>query len=175
MHDLVDSFLDHLRLERGRSPHTIKTYALALHRFADWSAQQPEKVPHARAITSDLLLRFLEHERARPLAEKAQSQRLSRASLYLQVAAIRAFFRFCEAEGVIPSNPAELLSLPRRDKTLPKALTSVEMNRLLAPPLTSSPEALCTHAILEVAYASGLRLAELRGLIWSNCTWRQGF
>ena len=164
MHDLVESFLDHLRLERGRSPHTLKTYALALYRFADWAASPTLSVPRVQAVTSEHLLRFLEHERARPLVEKAKGDRLSSASLYLQVAALRAFFQFCENEGAVSTNPAVNLSLPRRDKSLPKALSTAEIDRLLALPVVVTPESLCTHAILEVAYASGLRLAELRGL-----------
>ncbi len=164
MHDLVESFLDHLRLERGRSPHTLKTYALALYRFADWAAAPTQAVPRVQAITPEHLLRFLEHERARPLVEKAKGDRLSSASLYLQVAALRAFFQFCENEAALNTNPAVNLSLPRRDKSLPKALSTSEIDRLLALPVVVTPESLCTHAILEVAYASGLRLAELRGL-----------
>ena len=142
MHDLVESFLDHLRLERGRSPHTLKTYALALYRFADWAASPTLSVPRVQAVTSEHLLRFLEHERARPLVEKAKGDRLSSASLYLQVAALRAFFQFCENEGAVSTNPAVNLSLPRRDKSLPKALSTGEIDRLLALPVVVTPESL---------------------------------
>jgi integrase/recombinase XerD len=175
MHDFVESFLDHLRLERGRSPHTLKTYALALHRFADWAGAEPRKLPHVRAVTPDHLLKFLEHERGRPLAEKAKRTRLSTASLYLQIAAIRAFFRFAENENALTTNPAENLTLPRRDQSLPKALTASEIKRVLAAPSVITPESLCTHAILETAYASGLRLAELRGLRLEQLHLEAGF
>lgn len=178
MRPLVESFLDHLRLERGRSEHTVQTYALALLRWVDWLESAPDREVTGRAVTSvtpDHLLRFLEYERSRPLNEKAAGQRLSSASLYLQVAALRAFFRFAEAEGVISSNPAENLSLPRRDRTLPKSLTTVEIERILQPPTVVTPESLATHAILEVAYASGLRLAELRGLRLEQLHLETGF
>lgn len=164
MRELVEGFLDHLRLERGRSEHTLKTYALALDRFVNWAATPAVGPGRIGAVTPDHLLRFLEHERARPLAEKAAGKRLSSASLYLQVAALRAFFKFAEDEGSVTPNPAENLSLPRRDRSLPKALTTEEIERVLQPPVVVTPESLATHAILELAYASGLRLAELRGV-----------
>lgn len=175
MRDLVEGFLDHLRLERGRSEHTLKTYALALYRFVDWAAAASVGVVRVQAVTPDHLLRFLEFERARPLSEKARGQRLSSASLYLQVAALRAFFKFAEDEGALKSNPAENLSLPRRDRTLPKFLTPAEIEKVLQPPPVVTPESLATHAILELAYASGLRLAELRGLRLEQLNLEAGF
>ena len=79
-------------------------------------------------------------------------------------AALRAFYKFCETESLLPVNLDENLSLPRRWKRLPRALTDAEMKKLLAPIRPESPESLCDQAILELAYASGLRLAELRRL-----------
>jgi len=77
---------------------------------------------------------------------------------------LRAFYKFCENERLLPANVAENLALPRRWKRLPRALTDAEMKTLLAPIQPESPESLCDRAILELAYASGLRLAELRHL-----------
>src|SRR6185436_10976048 len=74
------------------------------------------------------------------------------------------FYRFAETERLLPVNPAEHLSLPRRWKRLPKSLSSVEIETLLKPLLPETPQSLCDQAVLEVAYASGLRLAELRNL-----------
>ena len=68
------------------------------------------------------------------------------------------------AEKLLPANIAENLSLPRRWKRLPKALTSQEIEKLLAPETPETPHSLCDQAVLELAYASGLRLAELRGV-----------
>jgi integrase/recombinase XerD len=82
----------------------------------------------------------------------------------LEIAALRAFYNFAETEKLLPSNLAESLSLPRRWKRLPKALTNQEIERLLKPETPETPAQLCDQAILELAYASGLRLAELRGL-----------
>ena len=107
---------------------------------------------------------FLQHERERALANqpKESPRRLSSESLYLEIAALRAFYRFAENEKLLPANVAENLSLPRRWKRLPKALTSQEIEKLLAPETPETPQNLCDQAVLELAYASGLRLAELR-------------
>jgi len=93
-------------------------------------------------------------------------RRLSSESVYLEIAALRAFYRFAENEKLLPVNVAENLSLPRRWKRLPKALTNDEITKLLAPDSAEQPTpgSLCDQAILELAYASGLRLAELRNL-----------
>jgi integrase/recombinase XerD len=92
------------------------------------------------------------------------SRRLSGESIYAEIAALRAFYKFAENEKFVPVNVAENLSLPRRWKRLPKALSNDEIERLLKPEEPATPEALCDQAILEVAYASGLRLSELRNL-----------
>jgi integrase/recombinase XerD len=111
------------------------------------------------------LMSFLEHERQRALANqpKESTRRLSSESVYLEIAALRAIFRFAEGEKLLPANVAEHLSLPRRWKRLPKALTSAEIDQLLTPETPETPHNLCDQAVLELAYASGLRLAELRG------------
>jgi integrase/recombinase XerD len=107
---------------------------------------------------------FLQHERERVLANqpKESPRRLSSESLYLEIAALRAFYNFAQNEKLLPANVAENLSLPRRWKRLPKALTSLEIDKLLAPETPETPKNLCEQAVLELAYASGLRLAELR-------------
>jgi len=77
---------------------------------------------------------------------------------------LRAFYRFAENEKLLPNNVAEHLSLPRRWKRLPKALTEREIEQLLKPEIAETPAGLCDQAVLELAYASGLRLAELRNI-----------
>jgi integrase/recombinase XerD len=112
---------------------------------------------------------FLQHERARPLLNEPNpagrdTKRLSGESVYLEIAALRAFYKFAENEKLLPANLAENLSLPRRWKRLPKALSNDEIKKLLEPENPETPESLCDQAILELAYASGLRLSELKNL-----------
>jgi integrase/recombinase XerD len=88
---------------------------------------------------------------------------------------LRAFYRFAENEKLLPANIAENLSLPRRWKRLPKALSAQEIEQLLAPEAPETPRSLCDQAVLELAYASGLRLAELRGLRLEQLHLEAGF
>jgi integrase/recombinase XerD len=165
--NLVEEFLQFLRHERGQSEHTQKTYSALLNHFIAWA--QAQKITDWKSVTLAHLMAFLTRERERPLAshEKDASRRLSSQSVFLQIAALRAFYRFAENEKLLPANVAENLSLPRRWKRIPKALTDREIEKLFQPrdaSVPETPQSLCDRAILELAYASGLRLAELRGI-----------
>ncbi len=176
---LLEEYLVHLRHERGRALHTQKTYSHLLERFTAWAERLGRN--EWTQITASDLMDFLEVQRnewtalGRPPQQPTlhvgevggtpanAPRKRGTSSLYLQVAALRGFFRFAEDEGWVTENPALHLSLPRRWQRVPKALSEVEMARLLEPPANSADVAdLCDHAILELAYASGLRLAELR-------------
>lgn len=164
MQALVEDFLHYLRHERGQAEHTQKTYAGLLNKFTAWAAKN--SLTDWKQVDLKHLMAFLQHERERPLdgEPRESTRRLSSESVYLEIAALRAFYRFAENEKLLPLNIAENLSLPRRWKRLPKALTDSEITQLLKPELPATPESLCADAILELAYASGLRLAELCGL-----------
>ena len=173
MQALIEEFGQYLRHERGQSEHTQKAYSNILNRFADWAGTR--QLARWNAVKLSHLLSYLDHQlnketptgdqvkkkRGRPRSESAK---LSTESLYLEIAAMKAFYRFCVQEQFLPSNVAENLTLPRRWKRLPKALTAVEIEKLLRPLEPITPSTLCDHAMLELCYASGLRLAELRGL-----------
>lgn len=164
MDELVEEFLQYLRHERGQAEHTARTYAALLGRFIAWAG--PQGLTNWRQVELKHLMGFLQHERMRPadVGEGRPPRRMSGESVYLEIAALRAFYRFAENEKLLPANLAENLSLPRRWKRLPKALSSEEINRLLTPEQPETPPRLCDQAVLELAYASGLRLSELRNL-----------
>jgi integrase/recombinase XerD len=161
MDRLVEDFLTYLRHERGQSKNTQDTYASLLSRFVRWAATR--NICDWKQVQFNDLTRFLEHERKRELEREPEgsAKRLTSESVYLQIAALRAFYRFAENEKFVEKNPAELLSLPKRWKRLPKALTGNEIDQLLKPPGIREPVALCVQAVLELAYASGLRISEL--------------
>jgi len=164
MQTLVEDFLQYLRHERGQSDNTAKTYAALLGKFTSWAAGQ--NLADWHAVELKHLMAFLQDERARPLVDepKESTRRLSGESVYLEIAALRAFYKFAENEKFLPANIAENLSLPRRWQRLPKALSNAEITKLLAPEVPETPRGLCDQAILELAYASGLRLSELKNL-----------
>jgi integrase/recombinase XerD len=120
---------------------------------------------------------FLQFERERSLVHepKESPRRLSSESVYLEIAALRAFYRFAENEKILLVNVAEHLSLPRRWKRLPKALTNEEIAKLLEPIIPETPQSLCDQAVLELAYASGLRLSELKNLRLEQLHLEAGF
>jgi integrase/recombinase XerD len=187
MQTLVEDFLQYLRHERGQSDNTAKTYAALLGKFTSWA--EKEKLTDWKSVELKHLMAFLQHERSRNLLpvgrasaraaattepedggssgaspHQASMKRLSGESVYLEIAALRAFYKFAENEKFLPANIAENLSLPRRWKRLPKALSNDEIAKLLKPEPDETPQSLCDQAILELGYASGLRLSELKNL-----------
>jgi integrase/recombinase XerD len=199
MQTLVEDFLQYLRHERGQAEHTQKTYAALLGKFTTWAAKQ--NLTDWKSVELRHLMAFLQHERARNLLPVGRAssragpgatkqsgsgssvasphqnspRRLSSESVYLEIAALRAFYRFAENEKLLPANVAENLSLPRRWQRLPKALTNDEIRKLLEPDKPETPENMCDQAVLELAYASGLRLAELRNLRLEQLHLEAGF
>jgi integrase/recombinase XerD len=175
MQNLVEDFLSHLRQERGLSPQTQKTYAALLRNFVLWAGRRG--LDDWRQVELSHLLAFINHERTRASKEPAveSDRRLSSETIYLQIAALRAFYSFAEAERHLPRNLAENLSLPRRWKRLPQFLSNAEVRKLLDQETRGDPSSLCDQAALELAYASGLRLAELRGIRLEQLHLEAGF
>ena len=175
METLVEDFLQYLRHERGQGEHTQRAYASQLGKFIAWAG--PQGLTAWPQVELKHLMEFLQSERARGLNhEPAEStKRLSSESVYLAIAALRAFYRFAENEKLLSENVAEHLSLPKRWKRLPKALTHPEIEKLLTPELPETKENLCDQAVLELAYASGLRLSELKNLRLEQLHLEAGF
>ena len=175
MEALVEDFLQHLRHEKGQAEHTQRTYAALLKKFLTWASEHG--LSDWKSVELRHLMSFLQHERERQLAGEPEdsTRRLSGESVYLEIAALRAFYRFAENEKLLPLNVAENLSLPRRWKRLPKALTNPEIEKLLTHESPETPANLCDQAVLELAYASGLRLAELRGVRLEQLHLEAGF
>jgi integrase/recombinase XerD len=175
MQNLVEDFLFYLRHERGQSEHTEKTYAALLGAFLAWAEKQGLR--DWKAVELPHLMSFIEHERERKLKTEPNesTKKLSSESVYLEIAALRAFYKFAENEKILPANIAENLSLPRRWKRLPKSLNGAEIDQLLMPEEPGTPSSLCDQAILELAYASGLRLSELKNLRLEQLHLEAGF
>ena len=148
---LVEDFLQHLRHEKGQAEHTQRTYAALLNQFVSWAGDQG--IVDWKGVELKHLMAFLQHERSRNLANepKESARRLSSESVYLEIAALRAFYRFAENEKLLPQNVAEHLSLPRRWNRLPKALTAQEVEKLLGSETPETPGSLCDAAVLELA------------------------
>ena len=108
MQTLVEDFLQFVRHERGQSEYTQKTYASMLNRFVAWAGEQ--KLADWKAVELSHLIAFLMHERQRPLENRVDvldpARKLSSDSIYLEIAALRAFYQFAETERYLPTNVA---------------------------------------------------------------------
>jgi integrase/recombinase XerC len=158
MREDVKAFLDYLRLNQNASPHTARAYESDLDQFVGYLAAARKK-PGAQLSAEDIdataVSGFLAdlHRRGN-----------SRASAARKLASLRTFFRYLRREGRMEDDPAALVGTPKREKKLPAHLGEQEMTRLLETSDVTTPFGRRDRAILELFYASGLRLSELVGL-----------
>jgi integrase/recombinase XerD len=151
--EALDRYLAHLRVERGLSPATLESYARDLREYLDWLAAQD--VARLSQVTEPLVLEHL---------GALQRRGLSRASQARHLAALRGLHRFANAEGISPADPAEGVGSTRGARPLPNFLGVDDVDRLLAQPDASSAQGARDKAMLEVLYATGLRVSELVAL-----------
>ena len=149
MQSKTDAFLEMMVAERGSSPRTVESYRRDLVDLEGFLKAQG--VPMIKAQRSDLEA-YLHRLAASGLAPKTQARRLS---------AMREFYRFLFSENTVKQNPTDYLISPKIGKALPKYLSEEEINRLLA---RAESEEKRVYTLMEVLYASGLRVSELVGL-----------
>lgn len=145
----LDEYSQYLALERGLSPRTVSAYRSDIGAFYAWAAEK--KLAPVKAGRSDLD-DFLWSQRERGLKP---------ASLFRKVESLKSYFGFEMLESGLAESPAETLRTPRIPARLPKYLTKDEAARLLAAPNTTEYEDVRDRAMLELLYASGLRVSEL--------------
>jgi integrase/recombinase XerC len=154
----LSEFLEHLRLNENASAHTVRAYESDLTQFIAFTAKD------AGRKRIDLTPGDLTHLTIRAFLGDLQKRGISRASAARKLAAIRTFARYLRREGLIEDDPSSLVGTPKREQRLPAHLGEAEMTRLLEMPDASQPLGRRDRAILELFYASGLRLSELVGL-----------
>jgi integrase/recombinase XerC len=154
----LSAFLEYLRLNRNASAHTSAAYESDVTQFLSFAAQ-------CRGTTlSALEPTDVELGTIRAFMADLYRQGHARTSVARKLSALRAFGRYLRREGWIESDPAALAVAPRREQKIPAHLSVDEMSRLLEMPDVSTPLGRRDRAILELFYASGLRLSELVGL-----------
>ena len=158
MKELLDSFLEHLALNDNASAHTVRAYESDLSQFLTFLAR------HLGRRRPDLVAGDFAHLHIRAFLGDLHKRGNSRSSAARKLAAIRAFGKYLRREGEIDGDPAALVGTPRQEHHLPAHLGEAEMVRLLDMPDSSSVLGRRDRAILELFYASGLRLSELVGL-----------
>lgn len=152
MSETIDTYLTYLRDVRRMSPNTIASYARDLNALAAFA----EKRAHA--------VEALDRRELESFARQLVSSGLSPRSAARAIACIRGYYRFLLLEKRVPADPAEDLRAPRAWPGLPKYLDVEEVDRLLAQPDSSHPRGLRDKALIELLYATGLRVSELLSL-----------
>jgi integrase/recombinase XerD len=152
VHAEIDAFLRHLEAERRLSAHTVEAYARDLQMVAAFAA--------ARGTSAERLDRHGIEAFVRQLMADGRAPR----SVARAVATIRTFFRYLVVHGTIEASPADAIHGPRAVRALPRFLSSEEVEALLAAPDVQTPRGIRDRAMIELLYATGLRVSELVGL-----------
>ena len=172
MKSAVGQFLNHLRSVRNASPHTLRSYDSDLNQFVAFLTPPGVETPAISEITHLMIREFVAH---------LHDLGLQKSSIARKLAAIRSLFKFSVREGMVIRNPARLVATPKLPKRIPSVLSAEDLNAFLdgvvARPATTSSEhrrpgapsesrllVKRDRAILELLYASGLRVSELTGL-----------
>ncbi len=159
---LADDFINYLKVERGLSDNTIQAYSRDITRFLHFLEK---KNLSALKVSQNDLMGYMD----------TLSGLLSIRSAARNLSTLRMFFRFLVSEGKIAISPARLLSSPKLPLRLPEVLSPAEVDLLLALPDLQTPLGLRDKAMLELLYASGLRVSELVGLSVASINLEAGF
>ena len=154
----LKAFLQYLALNRNRSAHTVRAYDSDLTQFLAHAAAA------AGVKVRELAPAQLDRLALRGFLSDLHKQGLARATAARKLAAARTFLRYLRREGVIDDDPGALVATPKRDIRMPAHLSEDEMTALLDAPSGATPFGRRDRAILELFYASGIRLSELAGL-----------
>lgn len=149
MTSIIESYLDHLRVERRLAAHTLESYARDLRALARFAASS------ARRLES------LDRPAIEAFVRGHMASGLSPRSVARSVAAVRGFYRYLVVDGRLDQNPAEDLRPPRAWPALPTFLSIEQVDSLLAAPDVSTARGLRDRAMIEVLYATGMRVSEL--------------
>ena len=160
--DLIGEYFAYLRVERGLSANTLTNYAHDLNNLQEFAGKIGKSLP--------LLSK---HELSECFKTLTQSG-LSPRSVARMISSARGFYRFLLRDGFIKDDPLANISAPQIDKHLPNFLTENEIGRLLNAPDTGTSEGVRDRAMLELLYATGLRVSELTGLVATDINFDRG-
>lgn len=161
--DLLKEFIRHITVERGLAPNTCQSYGYQLGGYLAFLRQRGRE-PDA-AVREDVLTYL----------ERRKGEGLKSASLFLAAMAVRQFHRYLAEAGLAPADPTGGMRLPRFKQRIPKPLAPEAMDRLLRPPTGVKFSAIRDQAMLELMYATGMRVSELVGLRLGQVDLREGW
>ena len=157
---LLTQFLDHLRYERNVSAHTLRNYESDLQQFFEFLAPRDKDTGQR----NEPEISQIDHLTIREWLASLHSDHKKKASVARKLAALRTFFQFLVREGVTELNPAKLVATPRKEKKLPVHLSIEDAVRFIETPDTETDFGKRDRAILELLYATGMRVSELVSL-----------
>ena len=160
----VDQYLMHLRVERHLSAKTVEAYSHDLKRFSEFVLKQG--IESAQEVSESHVLAFL---------VLLHREKIGSRSVARYLAALRGFFRYLIVQKEIQKNPVAQVESPARWKKLPKFLTLNEVDSLLGQPDKKCELGVRDYAIIQLMYASGLRISEIAGLTLERLNLQQGF
>ncbi len=156
--DLLNSFLDHLRYERNVSAHTLRNYESDVQQFLEYLNPPTERANGKRRAEPNI--KQIDHITIREWLATLHSDH-KKSSIARKLAALRTFFQFLVREGVVEANPAKLVATPRKEKKLPVHLSVEDAVRFIETPDADTDFGKRDRSILELLYATGVRVSEL--------------
>jgi len=168
MEQLIEQFLEHLRYERNVSAHTLRNYSSDLEQFLDHLAPADQKTGKRKLPE----IKNVDHLTIREWLADLHTEQKKKSSIARKLAALRTFFQFLVREGLLQSNPAKLVSTPRQEKKLPKHLSIEAAIRFIETPDLETDLGRRDRAMLELMYATGVRVAELTTLNLADIDYR---
>jgi integrase/recombinase XerD len=159
----LERFRDYLALEAGNSPHTVANYLRDVRRLVQYGESKGIRGP--ADVTAAQLREFIYFLKDLGLAA---------TTIRRQISALRTYYKFLIGEGIVARDPSERIESPKRWRTLPTVLTVADVDRLLGAPNTDEPLAIRDRAMLEFAYATGVRVSELVGLTLQDVLFEEG-
>ena len=159
----IDLYMSHLKVERNLSINTLEAYRSDLGKLIDFALSRG--IEDFSRVTPLNLIEFLKELNSRGLAVRSQARLIS---------ALRTCYRFLIAEGLIENDPTAEIDAPKAGRRLPEFLSVEEIDDLIARPRGDNPRGLRDRAMLEVLYATGLRVSELVGLRIEGVDFRLG-
>ncbi len=153
MQGIFNKYINYLTVERNVSPYTVRNYTTDLLGFFQFI--KDEKIGSLKEVDIHTLRDYI---------SRLMGEGIARVSIARKLSAIRSFFRYLIREEILMKNPLELASSPKLDKRLPSFLTRDEVTRLLEAPDSATPQGQRDRALLELLYASGIRVSELAQL-----------
>ena len=163
MKEHIDNFLYFLEVERGVSQNTVVCYRKDLEKFAEYCSRVGAKISNVRR--EDIISFMM----------KLKDQNLSAATISRNLAALKTFWKFLVSEQIVKENPVVLVETPKLWKNIPEVLNKEEVETLLDAPKKKGWLGIRDRAILELMYASGLRVSEVKELTKANINLEAGF